>query len=300
MLMEDFRDLLTYSLSWMSCAAIFHALSQMPELPAYLFRLLPYLGVLALIMGAVVFVKTAKIVVYEYLFYKNMTAGVPVLVVNVITILLSLTLGGWLLSELFNFKVVPLLATSAIFSIVLGLALQDTLGNLFSGLALQIDKPYSIGDWIEVQSGGHNWIGIVREISWRSTVLQGFTDEWLTIPNRIMGSAQISNYATHEHPIWRTQTFKVTHGQSVDQVKKALLDSVQGLPEILSHPAPVVLLREVHESWITFRLSYCIRDYGMQFEIGDHILTRGIDSLKSKGIKLAAQRVELLKGFPEL
>ncbi|MCM0604871.1 MAG: mechanosensitive ion channel family protein [Xanthomonadaceae bacterium] len=186
------------------------------------------------------------------------------------------------------------------FSIVLGLALQDTLGNLFSGLALQIDKPYSIGDWIEVQSSGQKWIGEVYEISWRATILKGFTDEWLTIPNRIMAGAQISNFATKDHPIWRTLTFKLTHGQNPEKIKTILLSVLGEIPEILKTPKPLVLLSDLNESWLQFRVAYCILDYGHQFDTADSVFSTAHTRLKAAGVSIAAQRIEVLKSFSEL
>jgi len=296
-LREQFRDLVKYSVAWILGTVSFIVLNESQNLTPLASRAAPYIGTMALILGAVVFVKTSKIIVFEYLFYKNMTVGVPVLVVNVFTMLLSLFLGGWLASELFNLKVVPLLATSAIFSVVLGLALQDTLGNLFSGLSLQVDKPYSIGDWIEVQSGGFKWVGEIIEISWRSTVLKGFADELQTIPNRIMAGAQIANFATKEHPIWRSQIFKIAHGHDQNQVKEILLSALQGLPEILKSPEPLALIAELNESWVAYRLAFCIRDYGAQFIIADHVLSTGLALLEKNKIQIAAQRVEVLKSL---
>ena len=118
----------------------------------------------------------------------------------------------WIGAEIFNIRLTPILATSAIFSLVLGLALQDTLGNLFAGVALQFDKPYEIGDWIEIQSSGQKWIGQVYEISWRATVLIASTEESITVPNRIVAQAQIANYSTKYRPITRSQLFRLPFG----------------------------------------------------------------------------------------
>lgn len=67
------------------------------------------------------------------------------------------------------------------FSLILGLALQDTLGNLFAGVALQLDKPYEIGDWIEISPRAQVWVGQVEEISWRATTMIGLFDELLVL-----------------------------------------------------------------------------------------------------------------------
>jgi small-conductance mechanosensitive channel len=155
-------------------------------------RLLAYLGFFAVLSGAIVFVKVSRILAFEYLFLSHMRAGVPVLLVNLFTLLLSLVIGGWMATEIFSVRLTPLLATSAIFSLVLGLALQDTLGHLFAGVSLQFDKPHEIGDWIEIQTSGQKFVGQVEEISWRATVLIGLADELITVPNRTMAQALLS------------------------------------------------------------------------------------------------------------
>ena len=147
-----------------------------------------------------------------------MRVAVPVLLVNLFTLLLSMVLGGWIVTDIFNVRLAPLLATSAIFSLVLGLALQDTLGNLFSGVAMQFDKPYEIGDWVEIQTGGtQKWVGQIEEISWRATVLIGFAEELITIPNRVISQSEISNFTRKGKPIIRSQVFRIAFGE--DQVK---------------------------------------------------------------------------------
>ena len=102
---------------------------------------LNYLGLLTLFVGAISIIKVAQIYVYLYLFFSNMTTGVPRLIANLFTFVFSIFLFGMIGSAVFNFNLATVATTSAVFSLVLGLALQDTLGNFFSGLALQIDRP---------------------------------------------------------------------------------------------------------------------------------------------------------------
>ncbi|MGK5089479.1 mechanosensitive ion channel family protein, partial [Bdellovibrionota bacterium FG-2] len=137
-----------------------------------LLRIGTYLGVFAIFSGALVFVKTCRIFAFEYLFLSHMREGVPVLLINLLTLFLFLVIAGWAANSIFNVRLAPLLATSAIFSLVLGLALQDTLGNPYADVALQLDKPYEIVDWIDVTTSAHKSSGRVQEISWRCTVLR--------------------------------------------------------------------------------------------------------------------------------
>ena len=181
---------------------------------------------------------------------------------------------------------------------ILGLALQDTLGNLFAGITIQFDKPYEIGDWIEIQTGPQKWVGQVQEISWRATVLLGFTDETVTIPNRIIAQAHIANFATRVRPIVRSQLFRLSYGSSVDLAKRVLLETLEPISEVLKTPAPLALLSEAGEHWISLKLVYCIQDYGNQFIIGDQVLEKTLRALERAGIRIASPRIELQSPTP--
>ncbi len=258
-------------------------------------RIAAYLGLATLIAGSIVFVKACRILLFEYLFIGHMKEGVPLLLVNLFTLLLSIGIVGWFATELFGIKLAPLLATSAVFSLVLGLALQETLGNLFSGVALQLDKPYEIGDWIEVTQSGTTCIGQVEEISWRATVLIGLFDEMLVIPNRTMAQAQISNFSARNLPIWRGQTFKIPYTADIATVTNTLKTAISKVEGVRKSPEPWVWVRESTESGLIFRCSYTVDDFGSQWRVGSSVIGAVIESLKKSGLGIAAQRIEILK-----
>jgi small-conductance mechanosensitive channel len=256
---------------------------------------LPYVGIIAICMAAVVFVKICRILAFEYLFAVNMRVGVPVLIVNILSLALSLVLGFWILSAVFSINLAPVLATSAIFSLVLGLALQDTLGNLCAGVALAFDKPYEIGDWIEIQSDYGKWTGCVREISWRATLLVSFTDELITIPNRMMAQSEISNYSGKHQPVIRGHYLKVAYGTPLSMLKQTLSEVAAPISGIRKIPSPNVLVLDAEESWVKVKLIYWVDDFGAQFVIGDKVLSGVLEKLQKEGIELAPPRLKLMK-----
>ena len=291
-----FSHAFTFTLLYIAHALIEHFIERAPH-PS-LERFAPYFGLIVLFSGATVFIKTARIVVFEYLFLGHMKEGVPVLLVNIFTLFLSVVIGGWLLSDLFNIRLAPLLATSAFFSIVLGMALQDTLGNLFAAIALQFDKPYEIGDWIEITTGPQRWVGQVHEITWRATVLIGLYDEIRTIPNRIIGSAEVSNFSPKNRPIFRTQVLRIDYTSDLDLVKKNLLASLLDCQGVLKTPAPLVLFSESQESWVQVKLTYAIEDYGSQWRIGDQVIANALKELHRSGVSTAIPKVEWSSRHP--
>jgi small-conductance mechanosensitive channel len=294
-LRTEFKNLLFHSILCLVLYGLFRTVKEVPDLfPGYS-RITPYLGLGTIFWAAVVFIKAFRILLFEYLFFRNMSVGVPLLLVNIFTLILSLVIGIWLLNSIFAFRLMPLVATSAVFSIVLGLALQDTLGNLFSGIALQLDKPYSIGDWVEIFTDGHKLTGLVTEITWRATVLLSITDEIITIPNRVVSQSQVNNYAAKTGPIIRSQLFRIPYGSSIQQTKKVLLSSIQSIKGIRKLPEPIVLITESAESWIALKLVYYIDDFGRQFLITDAVLTAALEALHREKIILAPPKIVVSK-----
>lgn len=290
-----FQNLLLHSVNLVALCIGFWALRRMGDSGVALVRLVPYLGLVALFWGCTVLVKTCRIIAFEYLFLSNMRAGVPLLIVNMLTLAISVLLGAWVLSGLFEFHVAPLLATSAAFSIVLGLAAQDTLGNMIAGIALQFDKPYEIGDWIEITNSGslQKWVGQVYEITWRATILINTTEEWVIVPNRVMAQSEVSNFSARIRPFIRGHFFRIPFGADRERTKAALLEAAAAVPAIRRTPAPLCLMMETTESCIVFKLIYYIDDYGRQFVIGDELLGKAMANLASAGIAIAPHRIEL-------
>lgn len=257
--------------------------------------LIPYLGLVTFLSGMAIFVKTTRLMVLEYLFMGSMRTGVPLLLVNIYTLILSVILVFWSVSHVFGVQLAPLLATSAVFSIILGLALQDTLGNLFAGISLQIDKNFELGDWVEVTNGSQKIIGQIKEISWRSTLLVGFSEELITLPNRFMAQAQISNFSPPDQPIVRSHFFRLPHDAPLENCKEWLEQAAVEVPEVRGLPSPFAFVSDINESWINFKLIYFIDSYGTQYVIGDKVQRKGIEALNKRGIKLAHQQLELIQ-----
>lgn len=258
-------------------------------------KVMPYAGSLVFFLGVFVFIKTFRLMVLQYLFLGSMRAGVPLLLVNIFSLLLSIIIFFASLSKIFGIDLTPILATSAAFSIVLGLALQDTLGNLFAGISLQVDKSFELGDWVEVQNGLVKIIGKVYELSWRSTVLVGLTDEMITLPNKLVASCQISNFSLEKGCIIRSQQFKIKIGTSTEFAKKIIEQELHQIKEIYPHPEPFAYIHELTENWIGIKAIYAIDDYGKQYIIGDQVYEKVLLALKANNIPLAHQVVEYME-----
>jgi small-conductance mechanosensitive channel len=248
-----------------------------------------YIGLMALIIGAVAVIKVAQIYVYLYLFFSNMTTGVPRLIGNVFTFVFSLFIFGLIGSSVFHLNLATIATTSAVFSLVLGLALQDTLGNFFSGLALQIDRPFQINDWVEIQIGDQKCVGQIQEINWRATFLLSFADELIMFPNKTIAQSQIVILTHNLRPIRLNQVFRFTYDTPIELAKQALLEGTQGLPEIMTTPGPATLVTETTESWMTIKVFYSLHDFGQRYQVADLLITRIMAAIQKHNLKLAHQ-----------
>lgn len=253
------------------------------------FKVANYLALISLILGAIGVIRLAQIYVYLYLFFTNSQAGVPRLIGNMFTFFFSTFIFCFLASSVFDFNIATIATTSAVFSLVLGFALQDTLGNFFSGLALQIDRPFHINDWVEIHNGPDKWIGQIQEINWRATFLLSFSDELIMVPNKTVSQSLIL-ILTHPHkPVRLNQAFRFPLDVSIEKAKAALLKGLVGFSEIMKDPEPLALVTETTDSWITIKVFYSLTDYGKRYRTGDAIIAKVIESIKAHDLKLAHQ-----------
>lgn len=283
-LKTHFKNLTRNYILFLTFFIIFSIAEKASGLENVIDRALPYLALIAFAWGAVVFVKVCRLIILQYLFLGSMKAGVPLLIVNIFSLILSVILFVWSSVQIFALQLGPLLATSAAFSVILGLAMQDTLGNLFAGLSLQIDKTFEIGDWLEITQGVQKTVGQVTEISWRATTLLGWTDELIVIPNRTMANSNIANFQSGDIPIVRSQIFRLPYGTDIEKARLILLSTTQKVAGVRILPCPISFASENHESWIGLKVSYWIDNYGSQYAIGHEVLIQGLSELKKANI----------------
>ena len=124
---------------------------------------------------------------------RRRNVNAPVLLREIVSIFLFLIFIAWAASFIFNTKVTAFLAGGTVLAAVLGLALQETLGNLFAGIALALEDSFEVGDVI--RSGDH--IGIVEAVRWRGTRLRTFQNHIVIVPNSVLARAHLEIFPRH-------------------------------------------------------------------------------------------------------
>jgi CRP-like cAMP-binding protein len=141
---------------------------------------------------------------------------------------------------------------------VIGLALQDTLGNLFSGIAMQLEAPFSIGDWIRVDEKA---IGRVLEIRWRSTLIRTKNDDLVVIPNGILTKGVVTIFGKDELQNRRWVYFNVHLRHAPNLVQKVVKDALAGTPNVSTKTPADCITWRFHESWLEYAVRYRLVDY---------------------------------------
>jgi small-conductance mechanosensitive channel len=162
-----------------------------------------------------------------------------------------------------DFGVQPLsiLTTTTVVAAVVGLALQETLSNIFSGLMLQLSKPFEPGDWVKAG----DFIGRIRGIGWRSTIVMTRANERLDIPNATIGKEVLVNYAEDE--ICDEISIGISYNVPPNRVREVVVKVLHDLPHVLPQRTPLVLPWEYGESAIRYRIRYWISDYTFQEQV---------------------------------
>ena len=150
-----------------------------------------------------------------------------------------------------------MLATTAVGAVVLGLALQDTLGNFFAGLAIQIEKPFRVGDWVTI--GGED--GIVSEITWRATKMRTKSGNFIVVPNSTLAKDTIVNYCQPTRSLRLQVEVGASYEVPPNVVKSVIRESLQNAPMISHEREPEVLLADFGSSAITYRVRFWVGDF---------------------------------------
>lgn len=151
----------------------------------------------------------------------------------------------------------PLFTGSTILGIVVGLALQDTLGNLFAGIALQADQPFQVGD---VVTFSNREGGIVESVSWRGLKIRTFQNKLLIISNAVMGK-ELIEVAPRGNLNARLVFFNTLYVNSPAKTIQAVRDAVRQIENVSQKIRPVVRIRNLADSGIDWEVKYWIEDY---------------------------------------
>lgn len=216
---------------------------------------------------------------------KEGRVQVPRLLRDLVQFVLVAIGAAIVLSSVWGADLGGIIAALGVGSIVLGLALQDALGNLFSGLALLIEQPFAVGDWIQVGSEK----GRIIEINWRAVHLVTRERELVIVPNSILAGEIVHNFQRPETLHVETIDLGFSYDDPPNVIKQVLKETALATSGVLPEPPPIIQTVGYNDSAIDYRVRLCLADYGQVPQIRDDFMSR---------VWYAAQRNRLTIPFP--
>ncbi len=251
----------------------------------------PYFSGIYIILSASIISVAIKFIVPSAMEKYNsnksvtVTGGNPLLVFSSRGIVWFM--GLYLALNEVGIELLGLLASLAVFSLIIGLAVQQTLGNMINSFMLAVDQPFEVGDRIEVEGV----TGTVMSVGILSTKILTLTEQLVVIPNNRLVDSTITNFARGggdgtASRVTLTLDIGVDYDERSSHVKQVILDVAKKCPHIEEEPGPRVLLRELADFSKNYRLYVWISDYSEEFIATDWLLREVDSAFNREGISI--------------
>ena len=191
--------------------------------------------------------------------------------------------GIMFLLKMWNIDITPLLASAGIMGFVVAFAAQDTLSHLFGGISIYFDKPFRVGDRIQLESGE---IGDVLEIGIRSTRIKTFDETVVILPNSKIANSKIINYNQPAAKIKEKIKIGVAYGSDINKVKKILLDIAENTEGVEKKPAPAVYFTDFLDHALEFVIVTWVDSPGEKFMVKTRINEEIYRRFNEEGIQI--------------
>jgi small-conductance mechanosensitive channel len=188
------------------------------------------------------------------------------------------------LAFVFGAPVGTLIATSGVIAIALGLALQNTLGDVFSGIALSLGHTYALGDWIMLEDGTE---GRVVASTWRSTQILTGANDIAVLPNSVLAKLKLTNVSRPDetHLLRMMMRVAPTHAPSV--IEEGMLSVLASCNSIMREPPPAVVLTALDATALEIELLFRVINPMYRTKAQNEVINRVYRHCRSVGLRLA-------------
>ncbi len=207
---------------------------------------------------------------------------VPRLLSDMVGILLFVLAIILVLGSVFHQPVEALVTTSSVVVAVLGFALRELIGDIFAGICINMERPYALGDWIEMPP--HQGVGKVVEINWRATRLVTLNGTTVVMPNGMMARNRFINYSTPRRSFRIQIPVVLGFDVAIPRASKLLCAAMRKSPQVLPHPQPDVIVDGFAETGVRYMLRLWVADYEPMHMVRNTVLSNVHNHLRLGGI----------------
>jgi small-conductance mechanosensitive channel len=190
-----------------------------------------------------------------------------------------------IVAYVFDLPIQGLLATSGVAAIILGLALQSTLGDVFSGIVLSFSRPYRPGDWISVEGGTD---GRVIEMNWRATYILTARRDLAILPNSTIAKSKIVNVSSPSGLHGTTVTVQVDARTSPSSCSEILEHAIRNSRLIVATPAPTITIKTINANYAEFEIAFFVEELASTIKAQNELFDFIYRHLAAAGIDLAS------------
>jgi len=190
----------------------------------------------------------------------------------------------FVVAYVFELPVGTLIATSGVFAIILGLAMQSTLNDVFSGIALNLGRPYAIGDWIVLSDGIE---GRVVETNWRATHLLNGTNDLVILPNSDLAKVRLTNMSNPDRSHGNKLTVRVMPTTTPETILAVMRNVLLSCNSILRFPAPTVQITSLDAQAAVIELMFRVADFSTAPAAKSELFDLIYRHTKAAGLRLA-------------
>ena len=190
-----------------------------------------------------------------------------------------------IISYVFDLPIQGLLATSGVVAIILGLALQSTLGDVFSGVVLSFSRPYRPGDWVSVDGGTD---GRVVELNWRATYILTARRDLAIVPNSTIAKSKIVNVSSPSGLHGASVTVQVDAGTPPSRCSEILEHAVRNSLLIVATPAPTITIKTINATYTEFEIAFFVEELASTAKAQNELFDFIYRHLSAAGIELAS------------
>ena len=248
---------------------------------------------LFLITSAWFFNRALGLYFWNKQFIEKSGEKAPKLLQNLIALIIYILTFAFILGFIFNKPVTSLLVSTGIFATIIGFAMKDLLADIINGISLSIERPYNIGDWIELENG--TYLGKVVDIKWRTTRLISRNDSMIVVPNNRCGNMIIHNFSKPNKIYSNNYLISIDSSLSPDLVQKQLISGMQNVKNIVKDPSPRAYLADGTSEPFQYNIRVWWKSYEYSYFGRDNLFKKITKSLNDVGISQSAVNWQVSK-----
>lgn len=240
-------------------------------------------------------VRLLDVFFWQGLIADRLGGQAPKLLKDVIAVLIFAIAITGILGMVFDLDVTGLWATSGVLTLVVGFAIQSMIADVFSGIALNIDRPFRIGEWVKIQRRGFEpVIGRVEEVNWRSTRVWQTDGTLVIVPNSVVATTVLTNLSQPDAKSRFELHFCLDFGVPKERALRILLAGVKAAKGPLKDPAPKVRVNGVTNGGVDYEVRYWLNPAEVSPSKGRHAVAGAIlEHLHHAGLTLAYNKQDL-------